>query len=262
MAILGIDHVVVIGEDLDALAGQYRALGFTVTPGGSHSSGQTHNALIPFADDSYIELIAFQGTRRSGRRAELLAQGGGMIEYMLASNAIEFDLASARRHRLPYDTPAPGSRIRPDGDEVAWLDGPLTAGRSGLPALIQDVTPRDLRVPPGAAREHPNGAAGIATLVVAVANIDSAALFYQRLLDDDAETARLTRTFVEAVFRAGPHRITLRQPLDFGPLDRHLSSHGDGPFALTLRGPEPREFNPDEAGGVRLSIGPPQTASL
>ena len=32
MAILGIDHVIVIGRDLEVLARQYRALDFTVTP--------------------------------------------------------------------------------------------------------------------------------------------------------------------------------------------------------------------------------------
>ena len=57
MAILGIDHVIVIGCDLDALAGQYRALGFTVTPGGRHTRAM-HNAPVPLADGATIELLA------------------------------------------------------------------------------------------------------------------------------------------------------------------------------------------------------------
>jgi hypothetical protein len=267
VAILGIDHVIVIAEELDDLVRRYRELGFTVTAGGDHAGGQTHNALIPFADGSYIELLAFLGSKRASRRAaprgrHPLTHGSGLIEYMLTSSAIDFDIASARRHRLPYNTPVAGSRTRPDGVEVAWLDGPLTEPRSGLPTLIQDVTPRELRVPPGAAREHANGVTGIAAISVAVSSIDSAALLYQRLLDDDAETARLTRAFVEAVFRAGPHRIVLLQPLDFGPLDRHVRDFGDSPFALELIGPEPHEFDPAETGGVRLSITGPQSSTL
>ncbi|CAN5559571.1 VOC family protein [soil metagenome] len=254
MVLLGIDHVVVIGEDLDQLIARFQSLGFRVTAGGRHPDATTHNALIPFEDGSYIELIAFQGDGRSGRRADLLARGGGLIEYMLASNAIEIDLAQARRRRLPYGTPVPGSRVRPDGVEVAWLDGPVTDIGSGLPMLIQDVTDHRTRVPAGEARQHPNGAAGIGTLIVAVENIDNASLLYQHLLDDDADTVRLTRDTVEATFLVGSHRIVLRQPLDFSPLQDWIKRLGDGPHALELLGPTPRTFGPAATGGTNLSI--------
>ena len=254
MTILGIDHVVVIDDELDDLITRFEGLGFRVTPGGAHEGATTHNALIPFQDGSYIELIAFQGAERSGRRADLLAKGGGLIEYMLTSDAIELDLAQARRHRLPYGKPVPGSRIRPDGVEVAWLDGPLTATSSGLPSLIQDATDRDLRVPVDKARNHPNGACGIINLTIAVMNIDSSSLLYQRLLDNDAETVRLTQDFVEATFLVGPHTLTLRQPLNFGPLEDRVKRLGDGPFAVELIGPEPRIFDPAGTGGVDISI--------
>ena len=257
MAILGIDHIVVIGEDLDTLIARFQFLGFTVTPGGTHPGAMTHNALIPFQDGSYVELIAFQGDERSGRRADLLARGGGMIEYMLTSNAIEMDLAQARHHRLPYGSPTPGSRVRPDGVEVAWLDGPVTDIGSSLPLLIQDVTARGSRVPSGEARQHPNGATGFDRLVIAVTSIDNASLLYQHLLDDDADTARLTRDFVEATFLAGPHRLTLRQPLDFGPLQDRIRQLGDGPYALELTGTQARSFDPADTGGLNLSIAMP-----
>jgi hypothetical protein len=254
MAILGIDHVVVIGEDMDRLAGQYRELGFAVTPGGKHPETGTENALIPFQDGSYIELLAYHEPRRGARRATLLARGGGLIEYMLASNAIELDLASARRHRLPYGAPEPGARLRPDGVEVAWLDGPVTDIGSGLPFLIQDVTAHEMRVPAGEACAHPNGATGIARLILAVSSIDNATLLYQSLLDGDAETARLTDEFVEAVFLSGRHRIVLRQPLVPGELRHHITRVGDGPFALELAGPEPQEFAPASAAGARIAL--------
>ena len=254
MTILGIDHVVVIDEELSELIARFERLGFRVTPGGSHEQAPTHNALIPFQDGSYIELIAFQGAERRGRRADLLAKGGGMIEYMLTSDAIEFDLAQARRHRLPYGKPAPGSRIRPDGVEVAWLDGPLTAPSSGLPSFIQDVTDRDLRVPTGNARRHPNGAAGINQLTIAVTNIDSSSLLYQRLLNSDAETVRLTQGFVEATFQVGSQTLRLRQPLTFGPLENRVKRLGDGPSSVELIGSESHLFDPADTGGVNISI--------
>lgn len=254
MAILGIDHVVVIGEDLDTLIDQFGSLGFQVTPGGTHPGAMTHNALVPFEDGSYIELIAFHSDQRRGRRAELLAKGGGMIEYMLTSNAIELDLAQARQRRLPYGKPVPGSRVRPDGVEVAWLDGPVNDIGSSLPLLIQDVTSRSSRIPSGEARRHANGATGIRSLIIAVASIDNATLFYQRLLDADADTARLTNEFVEATFLAGPHRLVLRQPLDFGPLQDRIRLLGDGPYALELHGPEPGTFDMSGPGRINISI--------
>jgi hypothetical protein len=253
MAIQGIDHVVVIGEDLDRLVEQYRALGFTVTPGGRHEETGDEAALSPFQDGSYIELLAHQEPRRDTRLARLLAGGGGLADFKLLSDAIEFDLAAARRNRLPYGTAVPGKRVRPDGVEVSWLAGPVTDVGFGLPDLIQDVTPHDARVPGGAARIHANGASGIARLIVAVTSIDNAALLYQGLLSEDAETARVTDEFIEAVFRAGRQRIVLRQPLIAGPLRRHILQFGDGPFALELSAPAAREFDA-QATGTHITI--------
>ena len=54
----GIDHIVIIISDLATAVKSYEEPGFTVALGGRHPVG-THNALIPLADGSYIELIAF-----------------------------------------------------------------------------------------------------------------------------------------------------------------------------------------------------------
>ena len=54
----GIDHLVIMVQDLDRAAKDYERLGFTVVAGGKHPVG-SHNALIAFADGSYLEIIAF-----------------------------------------------------------------------------------------------------------------------------------------------------------------------------------------------------------
>lgn len=55
--ILGLDHVVVTVRDLDAAAEQWRSLGFTVSPRGTHSPILgTGNYTIMFGDD-YVELL-------------------------------------------------------------------------------------------------------------------------------------------------------------------------------------------------------------
>lgn len=49
----GIDHVVIAVADLEGAIASYAQAGFTVVRGGRHNIG-THNALIAFADGSYL----------------------------------------------------------------------------------------------------------------------------------------------------------------------------------------------------------------
>ena len=59
---LNLDHIVVVVPDLVRAIEQYRTLGFTVSFGGDN--GPTHNALIPFDNGTYIELISMRSTFR------------------------------------------------------------------------------------------------------------------------------------------------------------------------------------------------------
>ena len=49
-----LDHVVYVVRGLEAAIEDHRRRGFTVTPGGEHVNGVTHNALVPFLDGSYL----------------------------------------------------------------------------------------------------------------------------------------------------------------------------------------------------------------
>ena len=53
-----LDHVVLFVDDLDDAVDIFSSHGFTVTPGGIN--GPTHNALIAFENETYIELIALR----------------------------------------------------------------------------------------------------------------------------------------------------------------------------------------------------------
>src|SRR5581483_146322 len=75
------------------------ALGFTVIGGGAHADGPTENALIPFPDGSYLELIAF----RSWRTRALLrvVDALGLVERVAgAPLARRFALRAARGEGL------------------------------------------------------------------------------------------------------------------------------------------------------------------
>jgi hypothetical protein len=80
-----IDHVVIVVRDLAQATADYSAAGFTVTPGGEHAEGTTHNALIPFADGSYLELITFKEPERPSAHQwwPRVAQGEGIVHYAL-----------------------------------------------------------------------------------------------------------------------------------------------------------------------------------
>jgi hypothetical protein len=56
-----LDHLVLVVDDLSSAISQFESRGFTVTPGGTN--GPTHNALIVFSNDTYIELIALRSSR-------------------------------------------------------------------------------------------------------------------------------------------------------------------------------------------------------
>ena len=71
-----LDHVVYIASDLDQAVEDHRRQGFTVTTGGEHAGGVTHNALISLADGSYVELVGFRRPDPSHRWWRHAAHGG------------------------------------------------------------------------------------------------------------------------------------------------------------------------------------------
>src|SRR5439155_23940302 len=115
-----LDHVVMVVRDLDSATDDYRRRGFTVTPGGEHADGLTHNALIPFADGSYLELVAFHEPRRevTHRWWKIAADGGGLADFALLSDDLAADASALGG--LVANPPAQGGRTRPDGTELKW----------------------------------------------------------------------------------------------------------------------------------------------
>src|SRR5436190_10388386 len=106
--IRALDHIVILVHDLAVASADYAALGFTVTPGGEHTGGATHNALVVFADDTYLELIAFLQPAPQHNWWHHVAAGEGLIDFALLPGAIEADIATARERGLPIDGPTAG----------------------------------------------------------------------------------------------------------------------------------------------------------
>ena len=159
-----LDHVVLVVLDLDAAIADHGRRGFTVTPGGEHAGGLSHNALVGFADGSYLELIAFHDVAAAvGKHswAPVAERGGGWADFALLSDDLMSDAATLGD--LVARPPEDGGRTRPDGVAIAWRVARLHAP---LPFLIQDLTARELRVPGGDAAKHANGTTGVAKVVL------------------------------------------------------------------------------------------------
>lgn len=230
-----VDHIVILVKDLDAAIADYRALGFNVSFGGEHADGNTHNALIPFNDGSYFELIAFKREAPDHRWWKYVQNGEGLVDYALLPSDAAEDIAGIQARGLAYTGPTAGGRLRPDGERLEWQIGEPPV--AGLPFLCGDVTPRSLRVPEGDARIHANGVQGIQGLTVAVADIGKAVDQYAALLDrPKAPIAKISPLGAAiAIYEFGGTTISLVQPRDAGtPLAGALAMRGEGIAALSL----------------------------
>lgn len=271
------DHAVVVVNDLSAATADYSALGFTVTQGGEHENGQTHNALMVFPDGSSLELLGFKrrwalpalrilkriGVLRLGvsrrppverRFVPKFAAGKGLMDFALLSRSIEDELDAVRRRGLAIEGPLPFGRVQPDGQRVSWLlSVPLTPD---LPFLIGDVTP---------SREcdhHANGVEGVAGITVGVADIDASVARYKALLGmEPSEGSAMPLPETRTVdFTLDSATITLAMPTDkSSPLRGHLARRGEGIYTLRLRTPKSASagmLDPARTHGAGLELAP------
>jgi catechol 2,3-dioxygenase-like lactoylglutathione lyase family enzyme len=251
--ILALDHLVILVRDLAEAAEDYEALGFHVSSGGEHTDGTTHNALIGFADGTYLELLAFKREAPHHRWWRHSSVGEGLIDFALLPGAIETDVAAARARGLPVIGPFTGGRERPDGVRLAWQTA--LAEPPELPFLCGDVTPRELRAPAPAA--HHNGASGIFRVTVAVHSVETSAARYAALLG----MAPLVEPG-RRLFKLGSSYIALQEPgtgaLESAAVDARLALRGEGIASVAFRrdgfATVPRILDSDLTHGVRVVI--------
>ncbi len=205
------DHAVVLVPGLGAARRAWGEAGFDVVPGGRHEGSPTENALVAFSDSSYVELLAPRSflvpagaavlrsttpglawiRSRPGFLRRVLSLTGvrrGFVDWAVGTSDVAAAVAAARERGLAIGDPVAMGRTRPDGERLEWKvafpDSPW------LPFLIEDVTPRERRVPAGA--KHPNGFTGIAALEVSVRDVETAASRFEQLLG-----LRVARTLSE-----------------------------------------------------------------
>ncbi len=241
-----IDHLVILVSDLAAAAADYERLGFTVVTGGEHADGASHNVLVSFADGSYLELIAFKRAAPSHRWWRHTTAGAGLIDFALLPSSTPEVVAEARARGLELEGPHAGGRLRPDGVRLEWQTA-MAAGEE-LPFLCGDVTPRDLRVPHGAAHTHANGAQGVAEVHIAVRDLALSAQRYAQLLGTEPALVDGRPTFA-----LGAGAIVLRSPAadpEAEALAARIAARDEGIFAALISGVT--TLDPQLLHGARL----------
>ncbi len=201
--VLGVDHVFLLVDDLDASAARYRRLGFTLSPRGLHSAEKgTANYTVIFQHD-YLELLGIvTETATNQHQRDMLAEDGEGLR------AIACRIADAARARdalaaLGIATTPISEFARPlplpDGTEglaafaVTHFTAPDTP--TGFMFMCQHKTPDMVWRPE--LKSHPNGARGLAG-IVALAN------------DTEALAHRFARLFAAGKVAAtmGGHAVT------------------------------------------------------
>lgn len=143
---------------------------FTITPGGTHADGKTHNKLVILGSGVYLEFIAFVRDDTKLKEGHWWGKksAGTIIDWALTSSDVS-DVKHLTESGI-YDEPRSGGRERGDGKEVKWFvtfpDASIERG--SVPFFCHDDTPRELRVPIEGIK-HPSGATGVAKVVVVAA---------------------------------------------------------------------------------------------
>jgi len=141
-SIAGIDHAVVVVKDLDASAENWKRLGFTISPRGTHSAHMgTGNYTIMLGED-YIELLGvLNATEHNAPSRGFLDRNGGGIER-IAFTTPDAGVGAAEIRERGYAGIGPTDFERP----VTMPDGRLSAAKFATFQWPVDEAPGGVRL--------------------------------------------------------------------------------------------------------------------
>src|SRR3954471_3658987 len=188
--IVGLDHVVVLVRELDAAAENWRRLGFTLSPRGTHSAHLGTGNYTIMLDPDYIELLGVvaETPHNAPSRAFLERRGEGIerAAFTAVDSAAGVEEIKARGYAGvgPIDFGRPVTL--PDGGETQAkfrvFQWPVEEAPGGLRLFAcQHLTPEAVWIP--ALQHHANTAKRIARLEILCADPKRDAAHMARLID-------------------------------------------------------------------------------
>ena len=238
----GLDHVVVMVHDLDAAAEQWRALGFTVSPRGTHSAHLgTGNYTLMFEDD-YLELLGvLQATEHNTPSRDFLARRGeGLEQAAFRTRDAAEGAAALARQGVQAIGPLHFSRPvnRPDGSQAEAAFSIFSWPPAQRPADLRifgcQHHTRDAVWLPELTR-HANTVAGIRRIEAIAADPAAAAQTLAGLLDTTAETSATGALVRTGTDRADIHFMTAEAFAQAYAVPAGTPLPSQGAIALVLR---------------------------
>jgi Glyoxalase-like domain len=190
--IQGIDHVVIVVNDLDSAAETFRRMGFVVTPRGDHTLGSRNHCVMLGAD--YIELLASPPENPHPSRqhyTDFARAGDG-----LAAIALRTDNARGAYTELLWAGFSPTDPV--DFSRPVRMPEGTRDARFRITQLAPDRTPggrvflcehftREVVWRPEY-RSHRNGAIALAAVALVTEDVAATAQAYERMFDTRART--------------------------------------------------------------------------
>lgn len=259
----GLDHAVIVARDLGALAEEFEALGFTLTPVARHPWG-TANRLAQFEGRNFLELLTVDrpehiarepvtvpgGAFSFGRHAaRFLADREGCAMVALATTDTEADLARWRAAGLVTYAPFHFERqaVLPGGAVVTVAFSLAFTTHPDMPDLVfftcRQHAPEHFWKP--AYQQHVNAVRELVEVLIEAPDPARLAPFFSGL------TGSPCRPSADGIrCEAGSHRIVVRRPHPVAGMPPATARI----VGLGLRtGPDGRlRDGPLRAGGVEL----------
>ncbi|MBZ5599682.1 MAG: VOC family protein [Acidobacteriia bacterium] len=235
--LLKVDHATVCSSELDPMRQAFASVGPVTDYGGPHAS-VTHMALLGFEDGSYLELIAPQrpGVTAGSNWAKFMAGDAGACAWAVGSQEISADVERLKKAGVGADGPFAGSRKKPDGTLIEWETAGVGTGTPGatLPFMIQDKTPRNLRVQPSASVKG-SGLTGISIVVLGVKDLDAAVALFRKAYGWPAPSIEEHNEFGAKMAYFSGTPVVLATPFNKDSwLTRRLQDFGESPVAYLL----------------------------
>jgi Glyoxalase-like domain len=190
--IIGIDHAVVVVKDLDSAAENWKQLGFTVSPRGTHSAKMGSGNYTIMLGVDYVELLGVlaETDHNAPTRAFLARTGGGIERVAFTTPDAAAGAAEIRARGFapigPIDFERPVTM--PDGSQSAAkfsvFQWPVDEAPGGLRIFAcQHKTRETVWIP--VLQQHANTAGGIERVIIVSPEPQADAQHLARMIDAD-----------------------------------------------------------------------------
>ncbi|QWG16752.1 VOC family protein [Bradyrhizobium sediminis] len=191
--VIGIDHAVVMVRDLDQAAANWKRLGFTISPRGTHSAKMGSGNYTIMLDPDYIELLGVlaETEHNAPARAFLAKRGEGIerIAFTAVDSAAGAEEIRARGYAAVGPTDFERPVTMPDGTQSAakfrTFQWPIEEAPAGVRIFAcQHKTRETVWIPE--LMKHANGAKRLNQVLIVSTEPAKDAAHLGRLIDRDA----------------------------------------------------------------------------